>query len=951
MNQPGQVYTNDTTYERHVLVTASYRMYSHKHLEMQGNASLPFELSNFDDAKDIRSRHPGTCQWFLKRPEFQAWLDESPPPILWIQGVPGSGKTILMSSILEDLGQGLKQVFHYSYNRCVGVRDPDIELLKMIIEGISRQPLSSSDNDRLHQIWAALSGNTTLPPHAVQRLLRSLLGLIPANVPTLIIIDALDEYPWLENEIVSGILEVCTRTRNPPPIKCIVSSRNDFCDQLPLAFIRKIYLHEELAVQRDIALYVHDRSIQLSGRFTNYTEQLKLLACLLTSKAEASFLWVRLVIESLNEETLARLRNWLPAADSLPSSLEDIYCQCLESIPSRYKDMTSRILLWVACARRPLTLQELSGALTIGLTHPSAVQSVTLSPRDKSQVLDSSILRLFGGLIVIEQDQTVHLVHRSIKDYLLSSEAGPASRWYHVDYFQAHELLALTCLQNLICIEQLQSSSFNFQRSANKGSLPSGELVIMEYARENWDVHYRVAETRSHYLVGMLQEYLHYKIANCNIAFGWGREITGNTPDHQNTIFSICAHYGFETLLRIYLEMGTDINANSESCGARPLHLAVANNRLRVMEILLNAGASVDDTLDSEGRTALHVASFYGHVDVVRLLLKHGAQANTATSPSRSTPLHLAALSGHAEVVKDLLEFGAHPNITMNLIWETPLHFATRTDDIRQVVWLLHANQHKPEDNVSYQNYHRGSHTESNRNTLLWLPYGRQDNPQITYICQVCKHNVKVANVKRSYHNSCRLAKTCEKPDIAENSRFGPEEESSLSRRSYEAMLNPFAAHAAALYSNEGFGVTPKSGLIERGREGEGWTALHLAAAYGHEMVVKYLISKGADLEAETVSGKTPLALAQEHSHSLVVSMLLNGPGNVCVRHRLRFKLTSKPPVTNLYLSDSTIKNLSHQSRSEAQIYLDEDTELLESLALEEGWDFLPEAEDIKLEA
>jgi len=931
-----------------------YGLQSHSNLRMPRNVSPSNQPSKPDNGKGSLSWYHGTCEWILKRPEYVAWRASS-PSLLWLSGKPGSGKSTLLSFISNSLEPELKQAVYYSYNNYVGTRDPNTELLRMIIKGISRQPLSASADNRLHQIWAALNSDKILPRHAIRRVLMSMLGLIPANAPTLIIIDALDECSWLENEIVSGILEVSTITQNPPPIRCIISSRNNFPEKTPLAFVWKIDLHEELAVQKDMALYINNQSTQLSERFTSYSERSRFFACLLASKPGASFLWVRLIVESLNEEILAQLVNGPAAGGSLPPSLEDIYCQCLESIPSQNKNLASRILHWVAYARRPLTLQELSMALTIGLTHPSAVQSATLSSGDEKQVLDSSSVGLFGGLLTIGRDQTVHLVHQSVKDYLLSSAAKTDLRWYHVDYFQAHELLALTCLRYLICVEQLQSSSFEPQKSADRNNSLSGESVIRDYARENWDTHYRVAETKSQYLVGMLQDYLHSKIVNCHSELGLGRKFISNSHDLHNTIFGICAYYGFETLLKIYLEMGTDLNAKSQPCGPRPLHLAVANNRLSATEILLNAGASVDDFIDIEGRTALHVASFDGYDEVVRLLLEHGAQPNAVTSTSRSTPLHLAALAGNADIVKNLLESGADSNIAMNLTWETPLQYGTRSDDVSKVVSLLRANQLKPEDNTFGQNHYKRLHPESHRGELWWLPYGHQENGRVAYMCEICENEAKVTNVPRSRYNSCRPAKTYQNTDIPAESLSGldgPEEESNLLRNSCNNTINLFAAHAAALFGIKGFGASKSQtpGSTESEIRGDGWTALHFAAAYGHDTVAKYLICKGANVDAETTSGKTPLALAVEHGHSPVLLSLLTKPGNLCVRQRSTFKLTSEHPTNQTRHSDTVTKSRSPISRDRDQIYLDRNTELLKALALEDSWEFLPDAEDIDFE-
>ncbi len=49
---------------------------------------------------------------------------------------------------------------------------------------------------------------------------------------------------------------------------------------------------------------------------------------------------------------------------------------------------------------------------------------------------------------------------------------------------------------------------------------------------------------------------------------------------------------------------------------------------------------------------------------------------------------------------------------------------------------------------------------------------------------------------------------------------------------------------------------------------GLGWTCLHLACEQGHVAVVEWLLEQGCNVNAETVEGWTPLALAAAYNHS-----------------------------------------------------------------------------------
>ena len=49
----------------------------------------------------LRLRHPGTGLWLTESGEFKSWLTSSPAR-LWCYGIPGAGKTVLASSIIQD---------------------------------------------------------------------------------------------------------------------------------------------------------------------------------------------------------------------------------------------------------------------------------------------------------------------------------------------------------------------------------------------------------------------------------------------------------------------------------------------------------------------------------------------------------------------------------------------------------------------------------------------------------------------------------------------------------------------------------------------------------------------------------------------------------------------------------------------------------------------------------
>ncbi|KAM0476059.1 hypothetical protein ACHAPX_006475 [Trichoderma viride] len=48
------------------------------------------------------SNHPGTCSWISKNSKVSSWLQKKPEsPILWLQGTPGSGKSVISTQLVS----------------------------------------------------------------------------------------------------------------------------------------------------------------------------------------------------------------------------------------------------------------------------------------------------------------------------------------------------------------------------------------------------------------------------------------------------------------------------------------------------------------------------------------------------------------------------------------------------------------------------------------------------------------------------------------------------------------------------------------------------------------------------------------------------------------------------------------------------------------------------------
>lgn len=113
-----------------------------------------------------------------------------------------------------------------------------------------------------------------------------------------------------------------------------------------------------------------------------------------------------------------------------------------------------------------------------------------------------------------------------------------------------------------------------------------------------------------------------------------------------------------------------------------------------------------------------------------------------------------------------------------------------------------------------------------------------------------------------------------------------------------------------------------------KAQSSEGWTALHYAAAYGHQRIVEILISHGAEIDAEThSSGTTPLVLASKYGHEPVTSTLLSSLlDRSCLNSRNTTSILYQSGSNNNASTSSRAPGPSIDGRDQMDIFLNTNT-------------------------
>jgi hypothetical protein len=576
--------------------------------------------------KHLASHFAGTGAWVTSSAIYQEWVQSEERGMLWIKGIPGSGKSVLASKLIQELSQSQPgvPVLYFFFRQIIDANHKPVALLRDWLDQVLfySPPLQK-------QLKGYIKSERSISSMSMEDLWRDLrMAFSGLRDKVYCIADALDEMDQGNDSFLEALATL--GQWKPHKVKVLITSRPVPSIESPLRTAKFIQIRlEEKLVDMDISSYVQ-HSLKTSSIAP---ENQELITKAVPGQANGLFLYAKLAMDSFLEPG-ANIKEVLY---KLPTDLNSMYTSLLHDHAFRSNvpdDIQLLILQWITHATRPLRLLELAEMIKVTYREESC--------QDLKATKDL-VRAACGPLLEVLPDETVCVVHHSFTEYLTRSTRPRDPVGYPIlRPGPTHARLALACLTYMQAggLEDVEvkerSTTVAFLHYEQNHRISFGPIPVrlrlkypfLEYAVNNWDIH--IARSTA----------AEYDQTNVNIALD---------------MFLQNSQY-----MKIWLIFRWP-NGERAISGVTKLHIAAKSGLTLYVQEILASGTLDVDAVDLDGKSSLWWAAASGQAEIICLLIEAGADPDKAETRSGLKPLHEAAGKNHFKAVEALLEAGVDP--------------------------------------------------------------------------------------------------------------------------------------------------------------------------------------------------------------------------------------------------------------------------------------------------
>ncbi|KAF7616735.1 hypothetical protein AFLA_004791 [Aspergillus flavus NRRL3357] len=492
--------------------------------------------------------------------EYREWK-ATPGKFLWLHGPAGCGKSILCSTIIQDIekycSNDLSSIFSYWYFQFS--RD-ETQNVKNMTRSIIRQLVPEELPGSLVSLWEEHGRQNREPDQdKLSTVLRDVINNHTGD-RLFLIFDALDECP--DNEVherdllfqvLKGLID-----EHGEKIHLLATSRYEENIRCHLEESLKIDLEDRM--NNDVEAFVRDALDH--GKLSRWKKEKgvndQILAKLLDTKEPRRFRWADLQIKRL--EKCKKRDQITESLETIPKTLEETYQRILQDIPEDEKEDARSILTWLSFSLEPLRLETV--AAVVGFPHPEDVVGtcttylVTVSP----------------------SNGTIKLAHFSVKEFLVVSES---IHWYQLTKNGGHMDIANRALNDM-----LDKTEVLTEEAVH-------DLPLLKYAAAHWSGHFseltdsdakfRDLENKIYRLFSERIVYLNWRrVARDNFRLSSWNNIWGDVLEPP--IYLACK-MGMQSVVERLLSQGA--NPCTQFQGKSTVKVAAQNGHLTIVQQLL----------------------------------------------------------------------------------------------------------------------------------------------------------------------------------------------------------------------------------------------------------------------------------------------------------------------------------------------------------------------------
>ncbi|KAJ0413069.1 hypothetical protein BJY00DRAFT_320158 [Aspergillus carlsbadensis] len=368
----------------------------------------------------LRKRQPGTGGWLFESREYLDWVNGT-CDTLFCPGIPGSGKTIMTASVIDDLRTRFPApsavgvaFLYFSY------QDQKSQTIEKMLLSIVRQLTQrmASIPDSVEGLYGKHTREGSRP--LTGEILTVLHAVAKQHERVIVVIDALDECQTSRSTFLEAMVDlqaVCNA-------HIFATSRDD--GEITERFQHATHL-EIIAREEDVERYLSN-NMSCLPRFAQREGALRESIITVVKQAtDGMFLLAHLYLEVLRDKTtLAKMENALRELESetqgiskgnYNQALSMAYDKILTRIMNQkdgHRELAERVLSWLISWPHGLEISLLRVATAVETDAPQPVGP--LDPANQAEV--STMVSVCAGLVTGDYETGfVRLIHYTTEEY------------------------------------------------------------------------------------------------------------------------------------------------------------------------------------------------------------------------------------------------------------------------------------------------------------------------------------------------------------------------------------------------------------------------------------------------------------------------------------------------------------------------------------------------------